>query len=95
MMFPNNISNGGAVSENDAMMLHNEDNYREISDLLSTIIEQNDRNNYEQVFDTLIQQNESIVDQLRLVSNSILNVSTQNNSEIKKIISELFCVDMF
>ena len=72
------------MSENDTMMLHNENNYREISDLLSTIIEQNDRNNYEQVFDTLIQQNESIVEQLRLVSNSILNVSTQNNSEMKK-----------
>lgn len=95
MMFSNNTSNGDVVSENDTMMLHNEDNYREISDLLSTIIEQNDKNNYEQVFDTLIQQNESIVEQLRLVSNSILNVSTQNNSEMKKIISAMDTIEKF
>ena len=42
------------------MMLRKEDHHSEMSDLLNTIIQQNDKNNPEPILETIVQQNETI-----------------------------------
>lgn len=82
-------------SEMDTAMLQKDEHHKEVSDLLNTIIVQNDKNNPEPILETLVQQNEVIKDKVENAGISIAQAIEKSSEDMKKIVSTLQVVNEF
>lgn len=82
-------------SEMDTMMLRKEDHHSEMSDLLNTIIEQNDKNNPEPILETIVQQNETIKEKVETAGSLVAQAIEKSSEDMKKVVSVLEVVNEF
>lgn len=79
----------------DTMMLRKEDHHNEVSDLLNTIIEQNDKNNPEPILETIVQQNEAIKERVENAGSVVAQAIEKSSEDMKKVVSVLEAVNQF
>lgn len=82
-------------SDMDTMMVQKDDHHKEVSDLLNTIIEQNDKNNPEPILETIVQQNEVIKDTVENAGISVAKAIEKSSEDMQKVVSTLNVINEF